>query len=313
MDKQKEQGCVRMGSWFSRLMMVAAVCLVSSEAMAQDMVEEEEETATLNATPDFSPGISAAGMGQAQNALSMGTNGVFNNPAGIARAYMFALEGGFIYTDDGNVLSAAIVDSKTNPKIAAGVGFNYYFSRTAGLDLKGIDVRLPVAIPVVQDRVSVGVAGRYLKFNAGDIEVLNGFTLDAGAIFRVVDQLSVGISAKNLIDPCENATCQGWAPLLVGGGVSYAMTDLSLAADVDADLTTSESATLNIEVGGEYLVAKIVPIRLGFRRLGATESNRATAGVGWRSQTAGLDLSYEHDFARSAFGQLFLGVSIYMQ
>ena len=113
--------------------LVCAWCVVAyaSSAWAQDGNEEMSGTdlSTLQADADFSPGIAAAGMGQAQNALSKGPSGVFNNPAGVALAYMFALEGGFIYTDDGNVLSAAVVDSHTNPKIAAGVGFNYYFSR----------------------------------------------------------------------------------------------------------------------------------------------------------------------------------------
>lgn len=290
--------------------MLVAHLGMQAEAVAQ---ETDDESPAVNASPDFSPGIGAAGMGQAQNALSIGTNGVYNNPAGIARSYMFALEGGFIYTDDGNVLSAAIVDSKTNPKISAGVGFNYYFSRTEGLDLTGIDVRVPIAIPVVQDRVSIGIAGRFTKLKAGELEVLNGFSLDAGAIFRVVDQLSLGISAKNLIDPCENQTCEGWIPLTIGGGAAYNMTDLAFAVDVDADLSSTSSVVINAEVGGEYLAVKMVPVRLGFRRLGLTESNRITAGTGWRSKTAGLDLSYEHDLSRSGFGQLFLGVSVYMQ
>ena len=100
--------------------------------------------------------------------------------------------------------------------------------------------------------------------------------------------------------------------MLVGGGVAYGMTDLAVAADVEADLNSAEDATFNIELGGEYLVAQMVPVRLGFRRLGATASNRLTLGSGWRSQTAGLDVSYEHDFARSSeFGQLFLGVTVY--
>ncbi len=297
--------------WAALVMSMA----LPSLGYAQDPMSEEDEAPTaagVNATPDFSPGIGAAGMGQAQNALSVGTNGVFNNPAGIARAYMFALEGGFIYTDDGNVLSAAIVDSKTNPKISAGVGFNYYFSRTEGQDLSGIDVRLPIAIPVVQDRVSIGIGGRYMRFRAGELEVLNGFSLEAGAIFRVVDQLSIGLAAKNLIDPCQNTTCEGWVPLTVGAGAAYNMTDLAIAADVDADLNSTDTVAFNVEVGGEYLVAKMVPVRLGFRRLGVSESNRLTVGTGWRSKTAGLDLSYEHNFSRRAFGELFLGVSVYM-
>ena len=304
-----------MNGWKWCARMVATLgTLLSASALAQDgMPAQPAAPPVITVTPDFSPGIGAAGMGRAQNATSEGTDGVFNNPAGIASAYMYALEGGLIYTDDATVLSAAVVDSKTNPKVAAGVGFNYYFSRGAGEALSGIDLKVPLAIPIVQDRVSLGLGGRYTRLSAGDVEVLNGFSLEAGAVVRVVDQVRLGLVAKNLIDPCDVSACQGWLPLLIGGGVAYSTTELALAADVEADTSTSQEVAFNVDVGGEYVVANVAPVRLGFRRLGVEESSRLTAGAGWRSQTAGLDLSYEHDLSRGGFGQLFLGVAVYLQ
>lgn len=273
--------------------------------------DEMSPPAAATATPNFNPGARAAGMGEAANALSSGTSGVFNNPAGIARAYMYSIDGTFAYTPDGNVLSAAIVDSKTNPSVSAGFGVNYYFSRGEGASVTALDLKLPIAIPVVPDRVSIGIAGRYLKVQAGDLETINSFSLDAGAIFRLVDQLHLGIAARNLIDPCEQASCRGVAPLLVGGGLAYGYEDLSVAADVEFDLNSEDDANLNIEVGAEYLIQQMVPVRLGFRRVGLTESNVLSIGSGWRSKTAGVDLSYQHDLSLSEFGNLFLGVSVY--
>ena len=263
------------------------------------------------AKPDFMPGSRPAGMGQAFNALSDGTSGVFNNPAGIARAYMYSVDGTFAYTPTGNILSASIVDSKTNPQVAAGAGVGYYFSRGEGAQVTALDARLPIAVPVVQDRVSIGIAGRFLRTEVGEIETINGFSLDAGALFRVVDQLHVGIVGHNLIDPCKQATCRGVAPMLVGGGIAYATPTLAIAGDVEFDLNSTSDVAFNFDVGGEYLIAEMVPIRLGYRRLGVPGHNVLTLGSGWRSKTAGVDLAYQHNFNEAQFGNLFLGVSVY--
>ena len=52
--------------------------------------------------------------------------------------------------------------------------------------------------------------------------------------------------------------------MLIGGGVAYSTTELALAADVEADTSTSQEVAFNIDVGGEYVVANVAPVRLGF-------------------------------------------------
>ncbi len=305
------------------LFLLAALAL-PVPARAQDMMNnngmmgsngssDEAPVDTSDVTPPvYMQGSRPLAMGQAQIALSEGTGGVFQNPAGIARAFMYAGEGTFAYTPDGAILSAAIIDSKTNPAVAAGAGISYYFNRGSGPDVSALDVRVPVAFPIVPERVLVGITGRYTRAEVGPTEVLNGFTLDAGALFRIIEGFHAGVSAKNLIDPCELPACQGYAPLLVGGGLSYTNGEFAVALDGEFDLNSSDEQTgLNIEVGGEYLIQGTIPIRLGYRRLELTDSNIITGGVGWRSKTAGIDLSYRQDLSRSEFDTLYLGVSIY--
>jgi len=286
---------------------LAAVALASlpNQATAQDPP-----------APIFAPGSRAAGMGEAYNALSAGPSGVFHNPSGIARAVMFGVEGSFNYAPSGNTLSASVIDSKTNPSVAAGFGVNYFFTAGEGRGTTALDLRLPIAVPVVPQRISFGVAVRYITVtqeNADEepIERLRGLTFDAGALFRVVDALHLGITARNLIDQCDNSDCAGFAPTTVGGGLAYAAEPLTVAVDVEADLNSTSDVTLNVDVGAEFFIQQIVPIRVGFKRLGPTEQNWITAGVGWRASTAGVDLSYQHNLSAQQIGLITLGVSAF--
>lgn len=284
------------------LLTASLLTIWSAEALAQD----------------FAQGSRPMGMGEAFTAVSTGTSGVYQNPAGIARAILYAIEGSYTYTPSGNILSFAIVDSKTNPSISAGFALSYYFDRANDNgDITALDIRLPLAIPIVPERISVGLGIRYLSIEDSDVETLSGFTLDAGALFRVADALHIGIAAKNLLDPCDiKSKCGGLAPLTIGGGVAYGTgTSFTVAGDLDFDLNSADGAKLNMALGGEYLIQNMVPVRLGFRREGVSESNILTLGGGWRSPTAGLDVAYQHILSSktrdAGVGFINLGVNVY--
>lgn len=259
--------------------------------------------------PTFAPGTRAAGMGEAFNAVSDGATGIFHNPAGIARALVYSIDGSFNYTPSGTSLSAAIVDSKTNPAISAGIGVGYYFSTVEGEESNTLDVRLSLAIPAIPERISFGIGGRYLISNAAGVEVINGITLDAGALFRVVEALHVGISAKNLINVCQNTTCPGYVPLLIGGGVAYATPELTIAGDIDFDMNSTSTPTLNFDLGAEYVFEKMVPVRLGYRRRGVTSANVLSVGSGWRTDNAGIDVAYQHDLSQNDIGLISVAIN----
>ena len=268
---------------------------------------------------EFFEGTRPIGMGGTANALSEGTSGLYQNPAGIASAMLYTIEGAYTYTDQGNILSAAVVDSKTNPSVSAGFGLGYYFTH-GDEAITALDLRVPLAFPIVPQRASLGVAARYLSVTNDGIETLSGFTFDAGILFRITDQVQLGVAAKNLIDQCEiEAQCRGLAPRMVGGGVAFTgVQDLANVGDLDFDLNSRDSPTLGFSLGAEYLVQQMLPIRLGFARSGVREENVLTAGTGWRSTSAGVDLSYQHvlsaaDDERVGFGLLSLGISVYLQ
>ena len=287
----------------------AACLLVAAPAVAQE----------------FSQGVRSAGMGEAFTAVATGTSALFHNPAGAARASMYALDAGYEYTPTGNALSASIVDSKTNPGIAAGVGYGYYFGRGDD-DIRGHDIRLGLALPVMPDRISVGVGGRWLIIKdtittmdeAGepvqtDVELMNGPTIDAGIMFRATNQLHFGVAGQNLIEQCKKPECATIAPTLITGGLSLGFeAGLLLSGDVGVDLTTAEDPAPDVGAGIEYLIGGTVPIRAGYQYKGGILQHLLTFGAGWRSTAAGVDVGYQLDLQDTS-NMFFMGsFSVYL-
>ncbi len=264
-------------------------------------------------TSDFAIGARPAAMGRASNAVSRGTDGLFQNPAGISlQTSTLDVDGAFMYTPLGNNLSAAIVDPTTNPSVAAGFGAGYSFNSDG--TTTALDLRLPLSVPLVAERISFGVAGRYLIVTDENVQVQNGFTLDAGAMFRIVDQLHLGVVGKNLIPTCSVEACKGNTPLVLGGGLSYLGREFVVAADVEVgDLGTDDPTTIDFEAGAEYTIQGMVPIRAGFRRDGSSASNHVSVGFGWRSSAAAVSASYEHDLSRNEVGLISLSISAFIR
>ncbi len=275
-----------MAKRFVAVFALAATMLVGGQAGAQQ----------------FTEGVRPAGMGQAYTGVASGASGIFHNPGGIASRMMYQIEGTFDYNPYGSVLNASVVDSKTNPDIAAGVAYSYFFGRGDFENFIGHDVHLGVALPVLPERISIGLAGRYLYLEEGDpegdVELMNGITIDAGILFRAIDDLQIGVAGRNLIDACKREQeCSTVAPTQISGGISYGSeTTFLVSADGGIDLTSDpENVHPFFEFGAEYFAGETVPLRVGYQRLQATEQHIITAGGGARLDTAGLDLGFRID------------------
>lgn len=272
--------------------------------------------AILVATPataqEFTEGVRSAGMGEAFTATATGTSGIYHNPAGIARAAMYELDATFEYADTGSILNASVADSKTNPAVGAGVGYSYFFGRDLAEDISGHDIRLALGVPVVPDRISLGIGGRYLILDQGEVELMNGITLDAGAIFKVINGVHLGVVGKNLIEQCERELCKSVAPTVISGGFSFGSdVGLTVSGDIGFDITSEEDVSLQFNAGLEY-IAVVVPLRVGFQRTDAVDQSLLTFGLGWRSRAAGFDVAYQLDLVDTE-SMYFLGsFSIYL-
>lgn len=266
---------------------------------------------SLVSAQQLTKGTRPAGMGDAVTATADGANAIQHNPAGIARSVMYAIEGTFEYNPSGSVLNASVSDSKTNPALGAGVSYSYFIGRDKNEDLTGHDIRVGLGVPVVPDRVALGVSGRYLKFNDGDVEVLNGFTLDAGAIIKVTKGLHLGVAGQNLINPCSLDRCQSVAPTTVTGGMGFTADIFTFSGDVGVDLTSQEKASM-LFGGGIEVLLDAVPLRAGFERIDSSDTSNLTFGAGWRTSAAGFDVGYKLNL-QNTDDMIFLGsFSIYL-
>lgn len=284
---------------FASILIAGLTLLVSTSAAAQD----------------FTEGARPAGLGQAYTAVSTGATGIFHNPAGIARATMYSLEGAFEYTPNGSVLNAAVMDSKTNPDLGAGVAYSYFLGRGDSSDVSGHDIHLALALPVLPDRISLGIGGRWIIAKADGVQTINQPTVSAGALFRLSDIFHLGLAAKNLIDVCdEDELCGGVAPTLIAFGASVGNeTNFLLSSDLEVDLTSNpDSAAINVDAGAEYMVGEIVPVRVGYQHKGVDARNFVTGGVGWRSNRAGVDAGVRIDVADASNFYAVASFSLYL-
>lgn len=274
--------------------------------------------------PEFYEGMRAAGTGGSHTAIASGSDALYHNPAGVARAPMYVLDGAFSYTPQGSIIGAGIADSKINPQIAGGAAYNFYFGQGDNKDLSGHDARLALAIPVVPERVSVGIGLRYLHIidkSLPKIEdeknsqaFLTGFTGDVGVTVRAHEMLHLGIAGQNLLDHCrDDDACKGATPTRINLGLGVGQeTGFMASGRVALDLTSAPTPLFDFGVGVEYLAAQMIPIRLGFERRAFLDRSLITAGGGWRSEQAGVDFAYRHDLTKpDHFGYLSAGFSVY--
>ena len=271
--------------------------------------------ATSAAAQDFTQGARPAGLGQAYTAVGTGATGIYHNPAGIARAVMYSLEGTFEYTPEGSVLNVSVMDSKTNPNLAAGVGYSYFLGRGDSSDVNGHDIGLALALPVLPDRISLGVGGRWIIATVDGVQVINQPTVSAGALFRVSDLFHLGLAGKNLVDVCSDGdVCGDVAPTLVAAGASVGdEINYLISADLEMDLTSDPDAVaFNVDTGAEYVIGEIVPVRVGYQHKGVDSSNLITGGVGWRSNRAGVDAGFRINPADSSIFYAVASFSLYL-
>lgn len=285
--------------------------------------EHEDDTAAPVPLPEFFDGIRASGAGGSHTAVASGVDALYQNPAGIARAPMYVIDGAFTHTPQGAILSAGVSDSKLNPQFALALGYNYFIGRGDHEHLSGHDARLALGIPVIPEQISFGGGVRYLRITDDTLPVedeedpqllIHGVTFDAGINFRVAEMLHLGLKGENLLDLCaDDEACRGATPTRITAGAGVGReTEFMISAEAGIDLTSGPGPLFDFGVGGEYLIAGIVPIRAGFQRRAFLDRNLITFGAAWRSEQAGVDFSYRHDLnAANEFGYVSAGFSIY--
>ena len=253
------------------------------------------------------PAARAVGMGEALNALGVGTPAVFMNPANMPLARVYHLEAFGAYSPDSKRESfgLAIVDSVLNAgHISGGLGGTWNQMDSDGLNRVWTDVRAALAAPL-GDYFSLGATGRYLNVKqntaagpfgpstasdgSASSAIFNQVTFDVGAT-AVLGDFRLGAVGHNLTNPGT-----ALAPTLAGGGIGYGSQLFSLEVDGMADFTTYGSTTGRIMGGAELFLSGHYAIRGGWRYDTGMALNTPSLGLGYVERTWSAELGVRHD------------------
>jgi len=297
-------GAVRVATCLAGVVLVA----VPSTALADPMSTSVEQAYDMGQVPQ----PRAVGMGDALNAIGVGTPALYMNPANMAMARVYHLEAFAAYSPEAqrDSFGASIVDSVINAqRVAGGIGGTWNEMDPDGLHRIWSDIRAAIALPL-GDYVALGVAGRYLHVDqhtgVGPLgpstasdgtssgAIFNQLTFDVGATVALGD-FRLGAVGHNLTNPST-----ALAPTTAVLGLGYTSGVFALEADGLLDFTTFGYTTGRVMGGGELFLGGRYALRLGWRYDTGTALNSPSLGIGyidprWSVEVSGRrDITSEH-------------------
>jgi len=261
-------------------------------------------------------GVRAQAFGGAYRAVASGNDALYYNPAGMAFSRRYNLDADYIYhpISTAHWTGLSLVDSTTSA-LAAGLDVHVGIDATQKpLNLTWLG-SFSLAYPIA-DIFSLGVTLRYVYLSNqttsnGDHKV----TGDIGLMLQLPFGLSFAAVGYNLL-PTQTTEL----PLSVGFGAAFhlgaessiasspalAFKGFTLAVDyLLKGLLSDKTMQHQIAIGGEYYIADIVPIRLGYE-WGITEKRHVlSAGLGVFFQVIEIEALFEQnlvDFNQRTFG-----------
>jgi hypothetical protein len=287
--------------------------LAQSEAPAGVAPAPTDEFRPRADTYDTPRGV---GLGIGNRAGATGTSAVAYNAANLPVLPVYRVETVFGYVPNQRafMVGGAVADSVTN-KLSAGTAFRGVFGG-GDRDYSGWDGRVALGMPLAE-QISLGLSGRYLNLSADDHtedgqpvgERVKGFTMDASVTVTPLEGFHISALAYNMINLRSSL-----APQRVGGGLSYQYkTMFQVGLDTLVDLSTFGHASVIIGGGAEYIIARMVPLRLGFQEDTGRHMASLTAGAGYVHQKFDIDLSIRQDFGDRPESYLILGLQYHVQ
>ncbi len=269
-----------------------------------------------HARPDGAS-TTSLGMADAVSASSVGVNALFFNPAGMTLAKQYVVEGNYVYNEHtgGHGMSAAAVDSKTNPVLGMGVAYTRMDSTIGDLDRVGNGIRGAVSgghssggfgfhlgVGVNHGELTIGegdltAAQEQELIDAGEpvpaVDDVEFTTVDAGLLIQVVPTVRLAVVARNILDTVQkNRPRQpDELPLEIGVGCALGFQQFELTFDADIDSETDPETTLtHYKVGTQFLLGGSVVVRGGFSSDEHDSHERLAFGLGYVDRVVAVDL-----------------------
>ena len=303
---------------------VVAASSLASSARAQDFV-----------------GARALGMGEAYRAIATGNDAIYFNPAGLPLLKRYSIEGQYVLNlvEENHQADVSVVDSKTND-LAVGLAYTFQGSELTKRPTLEHTATLGVGYPIFPRMWLIGAGFKYKNVSdaiAGNY--LNAVSADLGTMLQIPGGINFAAVGYNLI-PIRSVE-SAHVPISAGFGLSWdlgpastlifggdavlgpqqtaagipdssglgslrgALTGLTLSCDWLIDFETLEGSKSKFSGGLEYLVAELVPVRLGYvydeinpAREAANGNrpepqHRVSAGIGLIVPYFGFDVSYQ--------------------
>lgn len=249
-------------------------------------------------------------VGGAARAYGLSTSAIPANPANVAAQRIYHFEALFGLDTKAHRLQygGAIVDSVT-ARLAMGVLASKTDLGNDGDPYRrgALDVRVAAAYPF-GDKLSFGVNGHYMRVTQdgrgplGESAVSRSdsddpnfkvFTFDAGFALAVSEAVRLGAVGYNL-----TGTGSALAPLMIGGGLGFKISDFTAEANVvGVDRTTWGAWKTRFMLGGEYLAGDHYPVRLGYSYDQGTKRHAVSGGIGYVDKTFAIDAGLRGDVA----------------
>jgi hypothetical protein len=129
--------------------------------------------------------------------------------------------------------------------------------------------------------------------------------MNAGLIIRPGDWLTLGFSGHNLINN-YNVDLPRY---FVASASSLLFSQLTPAFDMRFDFN-QPTVRYSIHAGLEWLIANVVPVRVGYEHDGIMGHQYLSGGVGYFSNGSGIDFAYRHELAGASGRMLSLTLKL---
>ena len=271
----------------------------------------QARTQTWLGGKSFLPGFTgqpmrAVGLAGAVDAISMGTTGLYYNPAGMSMISQYAINAGYAFTGGAKAHTTriSIVDSKTNSMIAGGIGYSFTYCYGAPYQTKTHTFRGAVAGKFGNKRIqgAVGVIFDYRHQDFGPNPGADkGLTFVAGTQLTVSGVFHTAVVARNLRRLGKTTPRR----LEIGTGATYKFVNVD--TDIVFDFDSKSSVTTSFAFSSEFVTHGFA-IRAGFNWDRVMDAKVIGAGFGYTSKWVGFDIGYNHNL--SNLKHWFLGVDI---
>lgn len=248
------------------------------------------------------------GMGYAYTAISDDADGLYWNPAGLARLKKDEVSGSYLGTmvDVGYYNAQYVSRFSRTGGFGAGILHNgddvYGETEIISSCAKLFDEIHPSLRPV-----AVGVNMKIRTASTGTVSDSSastgnsfGISFDAGLQIELADHIEMGLVARDVFSKLQKwnntysdtSYYEGTPATLVLGGAFYVDPTLILA--IDGHIPVYQDQIYKIGLGLEKTIFNVLALRAGvFQNLEFNEDRRITAGAGLDLRNFGLDVSYE--------------------